>query len=165
MLGEINKPARQPRSIHWGDHHAPHAAARGSCPVCHSASCRYRSAGANRRAERAQSSSAEEGVMEGVLVSAKKAGSTITITVAPTTRAASASRPASSSPASTRSASAPSATTSTIHKSVEVAARKTDHASSSSSADRRTSPTQMSNAEWFISFPGNDQRKRRCSIA
>ena len=47
-------------------------------------------------------SSAEEGAMEGVLVSAKKAGSTITTTVVSNDKGQYASRPAGSSPGTTR---------------------------------------------------------------
>ena len=57
-------------------------------------------------------SSAKEGLMEGVVVSAKKTGSTITISVATDDKGRFSFPATGSSPASTRSASAPSATTS-----------------------------------------------------
>src|SRR5436309_11776374 len=55
-------------------------------------------------------SSQEEGNMEGVLVNAKKEGSTITVTVVTDDRAITASRPTGSRLANTRSRSAPPAT-------------------------------------------------------
>ena len=65
-----------------------------------SACCRFPSAGADRPDRRAltgQVTSAEEGPMEGVLVSAKRAGSTITITVVSDEQGRYSSPPRSSS--------------------------------------------------------------------
>ena len=76
MLGDKSKNTIRS----WGDRNAPHSAARG-LPSLHSPSCRSTAAPAQTVALSGQVTSAEEGAMEGVLVSAKKAGSTITITV------------------------------------------------------------------------------------
>ena len=102
-----------------------------------------------------QVSSAEEGAMEGVLVSAKKAGSTITITVVSDKDGRFSFPAASSSPASTRSASAPSVRP-RRGQAVEVAAQKiTTH----DIKLRKTEDlaAQLSNAEWINSIPGNDR--------
>ena len=61
-------------------------------------------------------SAAGEGAMEGVLVSAKKTGGTITITVVSDAQGRFSFPPRSSTPANTRSRSAPSATISTARK-------------------------------------------------
>ncbi len=103
--------------------------------------------------------SAKEGLMEGVVVSAKKAGSTITISV-PTDDQGRFSFPATRLEGgqyglSTRAVGydleGP--------KTAEVLAGRT------ASIDIKLAPTknlakQMSNAEWFMSFPGTDQQKK-----
>ena len=104
-------------------------------------------------------SSAEEGPMEGVLVSAKKTASTITITVVTDRdRDGMASLNRDWSRASTRSASARSATTSSVARSATVAAQKT------TTADLKLRKTrdlaaQLTNAEWLASFPGHEAEK------
>ena len=105
-----------------------------------------------------QVTSAEEGAMEGVLVSAKKAGSTITITVV------SDKDGRFSFPANRLEPGQYALRIRAIgydldnHKSIEVAAQKT------TTLDLKLRKTedlaaQMSNAEWINSIPGNDPRK------
>ncbi len=105
-----------------------------------------------------QVTSAEEGAMEGVLVSAKKAGSTITITVV------SDKQGRFSFPASKLEPGQYALRIRAIGydldngKSIEVAAQKT------TTHDLKLRKTedlaaQMSNGEWINSIPGNDPRK------
>ena len=107
-----------------------------------------------------QVSSAEEGTMEGVLVSAKKEGSTITVTVV------SDDKGHYSFPADRLE---PGKYTITIRavgydldgpKSVDVAAGQAPRPTSSSSRPRISS-NQLSNAEWLISAPGPDAVKKQ----
>ena len=97
--------------------------------------------------------------MEGVLVSAKKEGSTITTTVVTQRQGrSSASRPAGSSPASTRSRSAPPATCSSGPKTVDIGAGAPRPPTSSSTRPgtwRASSPT----ANGCSARPGDDQIK------
>ena len=105
-----------------------------------------------------QVSSAEEGAMEGVLVSAKKDGGTITTTVVSNDKGASASRPTGSSPATTPSPSGPPAT-------ILVGPKDDRHrAGERATADLKLAKTnnvaaQLSNAEWLHSVPGDDRIK------
>jgi streptogramin lyase len=105
-----------------------------------------------------QVSSAEEGVMEGVLVSAKRAGSTITVTVV-TDKDGRYSFPASKmEPGQYALRIRAIGYDLDNHKSIEVAPQK------NTTADLRLRKTedlaaQMSNAEWINSIPGNDPRK------
>jgi streptogramin lyase len=103
-------------------------------------------------------SSAKEGLMEGVVVSAKKAGGAITVSVV------SDAKGHYSFPAARLE---PGAYTLTIRaagyeldgaKTAEVAAGR---AATADIALRPTKklPHQLSNAEWLISFPGTDQQK------
>ena len=105
-----------------------------------------------------QVTSVEEGAMEGVLVSAKKAGSTITITVV-TDKDGRYSFPAAKlapGPYALRIRAAGYDLDNS--KSVEVAAQKTV------THDLKLRKTedlaaQLSNAEWITSIPGTDQQK------
>ena len=105
-----------------------------------------------------QVTSAEEGAMEGVLVSAKKAGSTITITVV-SDRDGRFSFPASKiEPGQYALRIRAIGYDLDNHKSIEVAPQKT------TTLDLKLRKTedlaaQMSNAEWINSIPGNDPRK------
>jgi virginiamycin B lyase len=110
-------------------------------------------------------SSVEEGPMEGVLVSAKKAGSTMTITVVSDERGQykfpSSKLPPGSYALRIRAAGYDLQSPSTV----EVAAGK------AATADLKLRKTadlaaQLSNAEWFASLPGNEQQKasvRNCT--
>ena len=105
-----------------------------------------------------QVTSAEEGAMEGVLVSAKKAGSTITITVV-SDKDGRYSFPASKiEPGQYALRIRAIGYDLDNHKSIEVAAQKT------TTLDLKLRKTedlaaQLSNAEWINSIPGNDPRK------
>ena len=107
-----------------------------------------------------QVTSAEEGAMEGVLVSAKKAGSTITITVV-SDRDGRFSFPASKlEPGQYALRIRAVGYDLDNHKSIEVAAQKT------TTLDLKLRKTedlaaQMSNAEWINSIPGNDPAQGR----
>ena len=104
-----------------------------------------------------QVTSAEEGAMEGVLVSAKKAGSTITITVASDAQGRYSFPAASSSLANTRCASARSATISTARG---RRGRRAEATSPISSCARpRTSPRSSRTASGSRACPGTDQQK------
>ena len=105
-----------------------------------------------------QVTSAEEGAMEGVLVSAKKAGSTITITVV-TDRDGRFSFPASKiDPGQYALRIRAVGYDLDNHKNIEVAPQKT------TTLDLKLRKTedlaaQLTNAEWINSVPGNDPRK------
>ena len=77
----------------------------------------------------------------------------------PTTRAASASRPAGWSPANTRSALAPSATSSKVPE-APTSRPGRRRASTSSSARRRTCPSRCPMPNGSRAFPGTDQEKK-----
>ena len=99
-----------------------------------------------------QVSSAEEGLMEGVLVSAKREGSTVTTTVVSNDKGAvPASRPARSSPADTRSPSAPQATSWSVPR---ASMSPRDTTADIKLARTRNPAAQLSSAEWIISVPG-----------
>ena len=111
-----------------------------------------------------QVTSDKEGAMEGVVVSAKKVGSTVTVSV-PTDDKGQFSFPASrlepgqyglSIRAVGYDLEGP--------RSADVAAGKTESIEIKL-APTKNLPKQMSNAEWFLSFPGTDRRRRRCSTA
>ena len=97
--------------------------------------------------------------MEGVLVSAKKDGSTITITVVSDAKG-NFSFPAieARAPASTRSRSAPSATTSTARRRSSRAPARPRNADIKL-AKTKNIAAQMSNGEWIASVPGTEQQK------
>src|SRR5437773_233242 len=105
-----------------------------------------------------QITSAEEGAMEGVLVSAKKAGSTITITVV-SDRDGRFNFPASKiEPGQYALRIRAIGYDLDNHKSIEVAPQKT------TTLDLKLRKTedlaaQLTNAEWINSIPGNDPRK------
>jgi streptogramin lyase len=105
-----------------------------------------------------QVTSAEEGAMVGVLVSAKKAGSTITITVV-TDRDGRFSFPASKiDPGQYALRIRAVGYDLDNHKNIEVAPQKT------TTLDLKLRKTedlaaQLTNAEWINSVPGNDPRK------
>ena len=101
----------------------------------------------------------KEGAMEGVVVSAKKVGSTVTVSV-PTDDKGRFSFPASrlepgqyglSIRAVGYDLEGP--------RSADVAAGKTESIEIKL-APTKNLPKQMSNAEWFLSFPGTDQDKK-----
>ena len=104
-------------------------------------------------------SSAKEGLMEGVVVSAKKAGSTVSVSVA-TDDKGRFSFPAN------RLAPGPYAlSTRAIGYDLEGPKTAEVLAGQTASIEVKLAPTknlpkQMSNAEWFISFPGTDQQKK-----
>jgi streptogramin lyase len=104
-------------------------------------------------------SSAQEGAMEGVVVSAKKAGGAVTVTVV-TDASGRYSFPADRL--------APGAYALTIRaagyeldgpKIAEISAGKTNAADMTLQPTRRL-PQQLSNAEWLLSFPGADEQKK-----
>ena len=106
-----------------------------------------------------------QGPMEGVLVTAKKAGSTIAYTVVSDAQgrysfpagkidarriyAAHPRRPGSTSTAPAR----------TARSRPTVDAQKTHHRRPQAQEDRATSPAQLTNAEWLMSMPGTDDQK------
>jgi streptogramin lyase len=103
-------------------------------------------------------SSAEEGAMEGVLVRAKKAGSTITITVVSDAKGRYAFPAAKLLPGSYGLRIRAAGYDLAGPDSAEVAAGKT------ATADLKLKKTsdlaaQLSNGEWLASFPGTDQQK------
>jgi streptogramin lyase len=103
-------------------------------------------------------SSAEEGAMEGVLVRAKKAGSTITITVVSDAKGRYAFPAAKLPPANYGLRIRASGYDLAGPDSAEVVAGK------ASTADLKLKKTsdlaaQLSNGEWLASFPGTDQQK------
>ena len=116
-----------------------------------------------------QVSSAEEGPMEGVLVSAKKTGSTITTTVVSDASGRYAF-PAAAFPADAFPADSvePGQYTVTIRAiGYELGAATSVHLTGSrpTKADlalkrARDLSAQLSNAEWIMSMPGTDQEKR-----
>src|SRR5262249_42440475 len=104
-------------------------------------------------------SSAKEGPMEGVVVSAKRAGSTVTVSVATQDNGR------FSFPAARLEPGQYALTTRAVGydlegpKTVEVVAGQT------ANVDIKLAPTknlakQMSNAEWFMSFPGTEQQNK-----
>ena len=105
-------------------------------------------------------SSAEEGAMEGVLVSAKKAGSTITTTVVLERQGPVQlpGRPARARPLHA-SPSAPPATRSPGPKEVDVAAGGASADLKLAKVTAKNVQAQLSNAEWLLSAPGADQIK------
>jgi streptogramin lyase len=103
--------------------------------------------------------SAQEGAMEGVVVSAKRAGSTVTVSVATQDQGR------FSFPATRLEPGQYALTTRAIGydlegpKTIEVVTGQT------ASVDIKLAPTknlpkQMSNAEWFMSFPGTQQQNK-----
>src|SRR5436190_3260870 len=105
-----------------------------------------------------QVTSAEEGAMEGVLVSAKKAGSTITITVV------SDAQGRFSFPAAKLEPGEYSLRIRAIGYDLDQPAKVSVAAQQLAKADLKLRKTedlaaQMSNGEWLASFPGTDQQK------
>src|SRR5690242_15889284 len=104
-------------------------------------------------------SSQEEGNMEGVLVNAKKEGSTITVTVV-TDQKGNYSFPADRlSPGKYTISIRASGYTLTGPKATEVTAGSTATADLKLGKTRNIAPT-LSNAEWLNSLPGSDQQKQ-----
>jgi streptogramin lyase len=106
-----------------------------------------------------QVTSAKEGAMEGVVVSAKKAGSTITISVATDDKGR------FSFPATRLAPGQYALTTRAIGYDLEGPKTAEVLAGQTTSVEIKLAPTknlpkQMSNAEWFVSFPGTDQQKK-----
>jgi streptogramin lyase len=105
-----------------------------------------------------QITSAEEGPMEGVLVSAKRAGSTITITVA------SDEKGRYSFPASRLEPGQYTLRIRAVGYDLDSPAAVEVHAQKASIADLKLRKTedlasQLSNGEWLASVPGTDQQK------
>jgi virginiamycin B lyase len=104
-------------------------------------------------------SSAKEGLMEGVVVSAKKVGSTITTSVA------SDEKGRFSFPAGRLEPGQYALSIRAIGYDLENPRSADVTAGKSESVEIKLAPTrnlakQMSNAEWFLSFPGTDQEKK-----
>ena len=104
-------------------------------------------------------SSAKEGLMEGVVVSAKKAGSTITVSVATDDKGR------FSFPATRLEPGEYALSTRAIGYDLEGPKTAGVLAGQTASVEITLAPTknlpkQMSNAEWFMSFPGSDQQKK-----
>ena len=103
--------------------------------------------------------SAKEGPMEGVVVSAKKLGSTITISVATDDRGR------FSFPATRLEPGQYALATRAVGYDLEGPKTADVVAGQTASVEIKLAPTknlpkQMSNAEWFLSFPGTDQQKK-----
>ncbi len=106
-----------------------------------------------------QVTSAKEGAMEGVVVSAKKLGSTVTISVATDDKGR------FSFPAIRLEPGQYALTTRAIGYDLEGPKTAEVLAGQTTSVEIKLAPTknlpkQMSNAEWFVSFPGTDQQKK-----
>src|SRR5260221_3766739 len=104
-------------------------------------------------------SSAKEGLMEGVVVSAKKTGSTITISVATDDKGRFSFPAGRLEPGQYALSIRAIGYDLENPRSADVAAGKTEN------VDIKLAPTknlakQMSNAEWFASFPGTDNEKK-----
>ena len=104
-------------------------------------------------------SSAKEGLMEGVVVSAKKVGSTITTSVATDDKGR------FSFPAGRLEPGQYALSIRAIGYDLENPRSADVTAGKSESVEIKLAPTrnlakQMSNAEWFLSFPGTDQEKK-----
>ena len=103
--------------------------------------------------------SAKEGAMEGVVVSAKKLGSTVTISVATDDQGR------LSFPATRLEPAQYALATRAIGYDLEGPKTADVVAGQTASVEIKLAPTknlpkQMSNAEWFLSFPGSDQQKK-----
>jgi streptogramin lyase len=103
--------------------------------------------------------SAKEGVMEGVVVSAKKLGSTVTISVATDDQGR------FSFPATRLEPGQYALATRAVGYDLEGPKTAEVVAGQTASVEIKLAPTknlpkQMSNAEWFLSFPGADQQKK-----
>src|SRR5262245_8993279 len=104
-------------------------------------------------------SSAKEGLMEGVVVSAKQVGSTVTVSV-PTDDKGRFSFPAAKlQPGSYAISIRAIGYNLEDPRSADVTAGQTAHVDIKL-APTKNLPKQMSNAEWFASFPGTDQEKK-----
>ena len=106
-----------------------------------------------------QVTSAKEGAMEGVVVSAKKLGSTVTISVATDDQGR------FSFPATRLEPGQYALATRAIGYDLEGPKTADVVAGQTASVEIKLAPTknlpkQMSNAEWFLSFPGSDQQKK-----
>jgi streptogramin lyase len=117
------------------------------------------SASAQGAALSGQVTSAREGPMEGVVVSAKKAGSTVTISVATDDKGR------FSFPAAKLEPGQYALSTRAIGYDLEGPKTAEVTAGQTASVDIKLGPTknlakQMSNAEWFASFPGTDRENK-----
>ena len=103
-------------------------------------------------------SSAAEGAMEGVLVSAQEAGSPITVTVVSDAQGRFRFPDGDCRPGTIRCAFAPPATISTARKPSNSAPAPADVAIKL----RKTADlaAQLTNTEWFMSMPGTAEQKR-----
>src|SRR5882724_10760390 len=151
-LGQIKKP------IHQGETIMHRISLLAGITLVAFATLPMAAAPAQTVALSGQVTSTAEGAMEGVLVSAKKAGSTITITVV-SDRDGRFSFPASKiEPGQYALRVRAIGYDLDNHKSIDVAPQKT------TTLDLKLRKTedlaaQLSNAEWINSIPGNDPRK------
>ena len=106
-----------------------------------------------------QVTSAKEGAMEGVVVSAKKAGGTITISVVSDAQGHYSFPAARIAPGQYALAIRAIGYELDGPKTAEVPAGATATADITLRATKKL-PTQLSNAEWLASFPGTDDQKR-----
>ena len=102
--------------------------------------------------------SAEEGAMEGVLVSAKKAGSTITITVV-SDREGRFSFPAGKLAPGEYTLTHPRGRLRSRHAASRRGCGAEDHHADLKLRKTEDLAAQMSNGEWINSIPGTDQQK------
>jgi streptogramin lyase len=106
-----------------------------------------------------QVSSAKEGAMEGVVVSAKKAGGTVTISVVSDAKGHYSFPAGRLAPGQYAISIRAIGFESDGPKTAEVSSGKATTADISLRPTKRL-PAQMSNAEWLASFPGTDQQKK-----
>jgi virginiamycin B lyase len=106
-----------------------------------------------------QVTSAKEGAMEGVVVSAKKQGSTITVSVATDDKGRFSFPATKLAPGQYALATRAVGYDLEGPKTAEVLAGQTTSVEIKL-APTKNLPKQMSNAEWFVSFPGTDQQKK-----
>ena len=107
-----------------------------------------------------QVSSAQEGAMEGVVVSAKKAGSIVTVSVV-TDDKGRYQFPAARLEPGAYTLSDPRGRLRSRRQAAAPRSRPARRRPSTSSSSRPgISPTQLSNAEWLASFPGTDRQKK-----
>lgn len=109
-------------------------------------------------------SSAREGLMEGVVVSAKRVGSTITTSVATDDKGR------FSFPAGRLEPGPYALSIRAIGYDLENPRSADVTAGKNESIEIKLAPTrnlakQMSNAEWFMSFPARTRKRKRCSTA
>ena len=104
-------------------------------------------------------SSAKEGAMEGVVVSARKDGSTVTSRWSATTRAASRFPASRLDPGHYAIASAPRATISLARRTSRLRPGRNTRSAVTLKPTQNLS-AQLTNAEWLMSMPGTDDQKQ-----